>query len=186
MAKLLFFYVLACLSLLITCSATTYMVGDTAGWDLSTDLDSWVKNKTFNVGDVLVFQYSSAYTVNEVTRNNFNGCNVNQPLQTYTGGNSNITLTKPGDRFFVSGNKLYCLGGMKLQVHVNGGQVAASAPGLAPQASTSLPPSSTNKNNYKSSPNNFSSSNGSPYPGRDSLVAAFLAAVLTLLSVAII
>lgn len=36
-----------------TCTASTYMVGDTSGWDISTDLESWTNDKQFNVGDVL-------------------------------------------------------------------------------------------------------------------------------------
>ncbi|KAJ4955916.1 hypothetical protein NE237_012699 [Protea cynaroides] len=180
MAYKLLFYVVACLCLVLTCSATMYTVGDTSGWDISSDLDSWVKNKTFNVGDVLLFQYSSSYTVNEVTRENFNGCNVTQAMQIYTGGNTTIPLTKPDDRFFVPGNKLYCLGGMKLQVDINGDQGAgtpASAPGLAPQASTSQ------NNNV---PPKFSASDESLQGGRNFLVAACLGVFVILLSVAII
>ncbi|XP_042506827.1 basic blue protein-like [Macadamia integrifolia] len=180
MAKLnVFFYVVAFLCLVLTCSATLYTVGGTSGWDVSTDLQSWAKSKTFYVGDVLLFLYtSSTYTVNEVTRNNFNGCNLARALQIYSGGNSSITLTKPGDRFFVCGNKLYCCGGMKLQVHTNGGQRAgspASAPGLAPQASTSL----THHTNFNNASPNLFASDGSLHGGRDcDLVAACLVAVL--------
>lgn len=36
-----------------TCTSTTYTVGDTSGWDISTDLATWAQDKTFNVGDVL-------------------------------------------------------------------------------------------------------------------------------------
>jgi len=36
-----------------TCSATTYTVGDSSGWDISTNLDTWIADKTFKVGDVL-------------------------------------------------------------------------------------------------------------------------------------
>lgn len=35
------------------CNATTYFVGDTSGWDISSDLDSWPLGKRFSVGDVL-------------------------------------------------------------------------------------------------------------------------------------
>lgn len=41
------------------CNATTYFVGDTSGWDISSDLDSWTLGKRFSVGDVL-----SKYQVN--------------------------------------------------------------------------------------------------------------------------
>lgn len=42
---------LICLS--VACRATMYTVGDTAGWDISSDLDSWVTGKRFVAGDVL-------------------------------------------------------------------------------------------------------------------------------------
>lgn len=41
------------LGLALTCNATTYTVGDSSGWDISSDLDSWAVGKTFAVGDVL-------------------------------------------------------------------------------------------------------------------------------------
>lgn len=37
----------------LNCRAATYMVGDNSGWDISTDMNTWSKDKTFNVGDVL-------------------------------------------------------------------------------------------------------------------------------------
>ena len=46
--------VLVVLGFALTCSAATfYTVGDSSGWDISTDLDTWAKDKKFIVGDVL-------------------------------------------------------------------------------------------------------------------------------------
>ena len=46
--------VLVVLGFALTCSAATlYIVGDNAGWDISTDLDTWAQDKKFVVGDVL-------------------------------------------------------------------------------------------------------------------------------------
>lgn len=36
-----------------SCTATTYIVGDSSGWDISTDLDTWSQGKRFFVGDLL-------------------------------------------------------------------------------------------------------------------------------------
>ncbi|PON60013.1 Phytocyanin domain containing protein [Parasponia andersonii] len=153
--KLLLVNAFLLLGFAITCKATTYMVGDNSGWDISTNLDTWAKDKTFNVGDVLVFQYSSSNSVSEVTKENFDSCNTTNVLETYSAGNTTITLKKPGERYFVSGNKLYCLGGMKLHVHVENNQ--AYAPAGAPQATpgsdqTDFPnPSSKSNNNIPTS-----------------------------------
>lgn len=84
---------------------------------------------------IVGFQFSSSDSVNQVTKENFEGCNTTKVVKSYTGGNSTVTLTRPGDWYFVSGNKLYCLGGMKLHVPVEANQLAY-APGSAPQAST--------------------------------------------------
>lgn len=50
---LVFLLLLVVIGFALTCRATTYTVGDSSGWDISTDLDSWTKDKVFNVGDVL-------------------------------------------------------------------------------------------------------------------------------------
>ncbi|KAI4347723.1 hypothetical protein L6164_008507 [Bauhinia variegata] len=129
MAKLLLLY-LAFASAIVTCSATNYIVGDSSGWDISTNLGTWVQDKKFQVGDSLVFQYGSSESVNEVTRENFNTCNTTNVLATYGNGNTTVALTKPGDMYFVSGNRLLCLGGMKLHVHIQDN--GAYSPALAP------------------------------------------------------
>lgn len=45
--------VLVVLGLAATSMAKVYTVGDSAGWDVSADLESWPVNKTFFVGDIL-------------------------------------------------------------------------------------------------------------------------------------
>ncbi|GAB2217481.1 hypothetical protein Droror1_Dr00000673 [Drosera rotundifolia] len=129
--------------------ATVYNVGGTSGWDLSTDIGSWAQGKTFVTGDVLWFQYASYNNVCELTNENYDVCNTTQPLQTYTGGNTTITLTHSGDWYFACGNQLYCLGGMKLRVNVASNQSATSpapAPASALHQSGSLPASAKGAN----------------------------------------
>ncbi|KAA8539753.1 hypothetical protein F0562_026445 [Nyssa sinensis] len=118
MAKQLLFHVLVILSLVLCCSASLYIVGDSAGWDISTDLDTWSKGKKFVVGDILLFQYSSSYSVSEVTRESYRACSTTNVIQSSSNGNTSFTLSRPGDEYFICGNKLYCLGGMKLHAHV--------------------------------------------------------------------
>ncbi|CAI8603887.1 unnamed protein product [Vicia faba] len=119
---------------IITCSATTYTVGDSSGWDISSDLETWVANKNFKIGDALLFQYSSTYSVDEVTKGNFETCNTTKVLANYGNGNTTVPLTRGGDRYFVCGNKLFCLGGMKLHVHVDDDDGRSISPALAPKA----------------------------------------------------
>ncbi|XP_062185030.1 stellacyanin-like [Phragmites australis] len=110
--------------------AVSYNVGNSAGWDLSADIPSWVDGKTFYVGDVLVFQYSKYNTLDEVDEAGFGNCSAANALLSRSDGNTTVPLTAPGDRYFICGNQLYCLGGMKLHVLVN----LPPAPAGAPQA----------------------------------------------------
>ncbi|KAL8151266.1 hypothetical protein V2J09_021074 [Rumex salicifolius] len=110
-------------------AGTMYTVGDSSGWDISTDLDSWVNGKSFLVGDSLLFQFSSYHSLVELQRQDFESCNTtNLVLQqsNTSSGNTTIPLTRPGDRFFTCGNSLHCLGGMKLQVHTATNQTSTT------------------------------------------------------------
>ncbi|XP_059317634.1 stellacyanin-like [Lycium ferocissimum] len=169
MTKPLVVFVVLILSLIVcSSSATNYIVGDSSGWDISSDLDTWLIGKSFKVGDVLVFQYSSFDSVAEVTKENFDGCNTSNVLDSSKKGNTTFPLTKPGDRYFVSGNRLHCLGGMKLHVNVEN-DVADASPAAAPEAGPSSSPSSKSKN-----PSVVPSFAFSNYVGLDSLVLVTL------------
>uniref|UniRef100_A0A2N9E7B8 Phytocyanin domain-containing protein n=1 Tax=Fagus sylvatica TaxID=28930 RepID=A0A2N9E7B8_FAGSY len=168
-------YVLVILSLALTCTATTYVVGDSSGWDISTDLETWEKNKTFYVGDALQFQFSSSNSLDEVTQQNFNTCSTTNVLKSYTNGNTTISLSKPGPRYFISGNKLYCLGGMKLQVNVENNQ--AYSPASAPQPATG----SGATHPQPSSKSNIPTSSGVMHGGWDTLMSVSLGFMATVL-----
>ncbi|XP_060215436.1 stellacyanin-like [Lycium barbarum] len=166
MTKPLVVFVVLILSLIVcSSSATNYIVGDSSGWDISSDLDTWLIGKSFKVGDVLVFQYSSFHSVAEVTKENFDGCNTSNVLDSNKNGNTTFPLSKPGDRYFVCGNRLHCLGGMKLHVNVEND----ASPAAAPEAGPSSSPSSKSKN-----PSVVPSFAFSNYVGWDSLVLVTL------------
>ncbi|CAN8298581.1 unnamed protein product [Cochlearia groenlandica] len=151
MSRMLFIYNLCIVFGIVVirrCYATTYFVGDTSGWDISSDLESWSLGKQFSVGDVLTFQYSSMHSVYEVAKNSFQNCNTTEPISTFTNGNTTVALSKPGDRFFVCGNRLHCFAGMRLQVNVPGNNGPTSAPVGAPGAApTGILHPSSKKNN---------------------------------------
>ncbi|XP_019089905.1 PREDICTED: mavicyanin-like isoform X2 [Camelina sativa] len=119
------------------CNATTYFVGDSSGWDISSDLESWTS----------VFQYSSTHSVYEVDKNNYQNCNSRDAIRAFTNGNTTVSLSQPGDRFFVCGNRLHCFAGMRLRVNVEGNG-PSQAPVGSPQASAAgiLQPSSKKNN----------------------------------------
>lgn len=94
-----------------------------------------------------VFQYSSTHSVYEVAKDNYQNCNTTDAIRTFTNGNTTVALSKPGNRFFVCGNRLHCFAGMRLLVNVEGNG-PSQAPVGSPQAATSgiLQPSSKKNN----------------------------------------
>ncbi|XP_010933589.1 stellacyanin [Elaeis guineensis] len=132
MAKLLIIYAVAILGVALTSQATVYTVGDTAGWDISADFPTWLTGKTFFIGDVLTFQFSQYHTVNEVDKAGYDSCNASNALLSNGNGNISIPLTTGGDKYFICGVRLHCMGGMKLQVSVTTNQ--SIAPVSAPQS----------------------------------------------------
>ncbi|CAN6235803.1 unnamed protein product [Urochloa humidicola] len=120
--------------------AASYNVGNSAGWDISADLPSWANSKTFYVGDILVFQYSSYHTLAEVGEAGFRNCSAADAVLSRSDGNTTVPLEAPGDRYFICGNELHCLGGMKLHVLVNQNQTAGGGGGGGAPAGVSESP----------------------------------------------
>ncbi|KAJ1702933.1 hypothetical protein LUZ63_002712 [Rhynchospora breviuscula] len=118
MDNLLILSVVAILGTLLSGEAAVYTVGNSAGWDVSADFPSWVSNKTFYVGDALVFQYNKYHTINEVDKSGYDNCSTDNALLTDSTGNTTVPLTAPGNRYFICGVLTHCLGGMKLAVTV--------------------------------------------------------------------
>jgi len=124
------------IAMVIPSEATQYTVGGTAGWDASTDFNSWLMNKTFAVGDTLVFQYSSLHSVMVVNKADYDSCQTSNALQSFTDGNTQIKLSKPGSMYFICGTPGHCVGGMKMGVN-NIQAATASSPSSPPGASAS-------------------------------------------------
>lgn len=117
--------------------------------------------------------------MNQVTKENYDACNTTNVLKSYSNGNTTVALSKPGDTYFVCGNRLHCLGGMKLRVNVEDDGSAKSPIG-SPEAQpgSSLPrPSSKNDNPVALVP----TSTGFLRAGKVSFLQPFLAVVVILL-----
>ncbi|CAA7394514.1 unnamed protein product [Spirodela intermedia] len=137
---------MAWVALLLECAiAATITVGaPSGGWDLSTDLSAWAASQTFSVGDTLVFQYGSTHDVLEVTKANYDACQTSSPIGTYNNGNTVITLSTTGKRFFICGVPGHCSSGMKLEVDVSGASPpSTSPPATPPPASSPTAPSAS-------------------------------------------
>ncbi|KAF3443749.1 hypothetical protein FNV43_RR13439 [Rhamnella rubrinervis] len=137
--------------------AANYTVGDpNGGWDTSTNLQTWASSQSFLVGDNLIFQYSTNHDVVEVRKAEYDSCQPSNPVETHTGGDTIITLSSPGKRFFICGTPGHCGQGQKVEIDTlatssspppsasppaNSNQSPQQSPSLAPQAPTSSPES---------------------------------------------
>uniref|UniRef100_A0A453L115 Phytocyanin domain-containing protein n=4 Tax=Triticinae TaxID=1648030 RepID=A0A453L115_AEGTS len=118
-------------------AATTFDVGDGHGWQTGVDYTAWTSDKTFAVGDALVFNYTSkAHTVTEVNKSGYDACSGGNSLSNDDSGATTITLTTPGVHYFICDVPGHCASGMKLAVTVTvaggsttGGTIPAGAAG---------------------------------------------------------
>ncbi|KAL2479634.1 Blue copper protein [Abeliophyllum distichum] len=117
----------------------TYVVGDALGWLVPPGGDvayrTWASSKTFTVGDVLVFNFTTGvHDVAEVNKADFDSCRGTSPISISTNGPTNITLRSAGEHFFICTFTRHCDVGQKLAINV-----LASSTSPAPQPATPPP-----------------------------------------------
>ncbi|KAL1338538.1 hypothetical protein HN51_033160 [Arachis hypogaea] len=120
--------------------AAQHVVGGSQGWDQSTDFNSWISGQTFQVGDQLVFKYSSLHSVVELgSESAYKNCDLSSAVKTMNSGNDVVKLNKPGTRYFTCGTLGHCGQGMKVKITIGNG---ASSPSSSPSSSSSSSSSS--------------------------------------------
>ncbi|KAH7287767.1 hypothetical protein KP509_32G073300 [Ceratopteris richardii] len=139
-----FFFILLASVFARLASATLYTVGGPAGWTLPSraklNYTEWSENTDFKIGDILEFNYvPKAHTVLEVTRTDFRYCNISNPLTKFddASGKTTVTLTNPGNYYFIDGVGQHCEEGQKFQARVTNGSSSHS-----PSSSIASSPSS--------------------------------------------
>ncbi|GMJ15658.1 hypothetical protein HRI_005235000 [Hibiscus trionum] len=135
-------------NLLQSTYGATYTVGDSTGWTIPTGntdfYDDWADNKTFVVGDVLVFNFTTGqHNVAEVTEAAYDACSVANPISTLSTGPARITLNRTGDHYFVCAFPSHCSAGQKLSVEVRNGTRNSTAPTPRPSPTVPGAPSPT-------------------------------------------
>ncbi|XVF87828.1 hypothetical protein PTKIN_Ptkin18bG0152100 [Pterospermum kingtungense] len=97
-----------------------HVVGGDRGWDPSSDVASWSSGKSFRVGDKIWFAYSAAQEsiIELKSKDEYESCDVSNPIRMYTDGLDNISLDEEGIRYFVSSRPESCKNGLKLHVDV--------------------------------------------------------------------
>jgi len=115
----------------------SYTVGDTEGWSVPsspTFYASWAANKTFVVGDTLLFVYNRAsHNVLSVTPADYADCTLTSTNKFQT-GNDSIALIA-GENSFLCGIPGHCGYGQKLSVNVTAATPGSPLPITPPAAS---------------------------------------------------
>ncbi|XP_068642636.1 blue copper protein-like [Aristolochia californica] len=130
------------LSLVLSSSATVYTVGDSSGWTAGVDYSTWTSDKTFAVGDTLVFKYGGGFhTVDEVSSTDYSSCTAGNALTSDSSGSTSITLKTPGTHYFICGSPGHCAQGMKLAAKVGAATGAGGSASPTPSGGTPSTPS---------------------------------------------
>ncbi|EEF35203.1 stellacyanin [Ricinus communis] len=120
-------------------AATKYTVGDSLGWTVPPSnsvgfYEDWANNRTFQIGDSLVFNWTGTHTATEVaSEEEYNNCTKTGIVITTSG--VNVLLSANGTRYFVCSVATNCEQGMKVAIRVGNG---VPPPPLPPSAAPSL------------------------------------------------
>ncbi|XP_054807808.1 umecyanin-like [Prosopis cineraria] len=136
--------------------AEDFTVGGNTGWTNNPSggasfYSSWAADLTFNVNDVLVFDFATQrHDVAILTQANFDSCNVNDPIDLIATGPARVTLNRTGEFYFACTFSGHCNSGQKLSINVTDSSSSpsppvAGSPGSSPPSTPggeSPPPSS--------------------------------------------
>lgn len=87
------------------------------------------------------FEYNSLFhSVLEVSREDYESCNTQSPMKSYTTGKDSITLESSDPRYFICGAPGHCQMGMKLEISTNG---AGNSPNVPTRPMLQLSPYSS-------------------------------------------
>ncbi|XP_065858496.1 early nodulin-like protein 8 [Euphorbia lathyris] len=139
--KLMVLYVFELFILVqIQVSCYQFKVGDLDSWGIPSPANPqiysfWSKSHSIDIGDSLLFLYPpSEDSVIQVTEENYNSCNLKNPILYMNNGNSVFNITSHGDFYFTSGNQGHCLKKQKLHISV-GSSAHSPADSLSDSAS---------------------------------------------------
>ncbi|KAL1563747.1 early nodulin-like protein 2 [Salvia divinorum] len=130
-------------------------VGGRDGWVLkpSESYHHWATRLRFQVNDTLLFKYKSGRdSVLVVNKDDYESCNVANPLLKLEDGNSEFRLDRSGPFFFITGNKAHCDQGQKLIVVVLAIRNSPSLPSPSPSPSPAEAPSPGAPDGYSTPP----------------------------------
>lgn len=126
----------------VSMAQQTHVVGDALAWTVpnggAAAYSTWASQKTFVVGDILVFNFTTGFhSVAEVSKAAFDSCSTSSPISISTNGPTNITLRSAGSHYYLCTFPSHCVSGQKLAINVSG----SASP--APRPTPARPPTAT-------------------------------------------
>ncbi|XP_029126142.1 mavicyanin [Cajanus cajan] len=112
--------------------AKEFVVGDSHGWTLDFNYSAWAADKTFQVGDTLIFRYAvGEHNVFKVNGTLFQSCTVPPASEALSTGSDHIVLATPGRKWYICGVEGHCNAGQKLVITVQQPQTLPPTPSPA-------------------------------------------------------
>ncbi|GMH25549.1 hypothetical protein Nepgr_027392 [Nepenthes gracilis] len=147
--RILWFFFIISAACFSSSHARRFYVGNRDGWvlDPSESYSQWAGRNRFLVNDTLYFKYKKKEdSVLEVSKDDYDHCNTENPIAKFEDGDSEFTLQRSGPFYFISGNKDHCQKGQKLIVVVISERHFRPAPATLPPSSSppaAAPPKAT-------------------------------------------
>ncbi|KAF7139532.1 hypothetical protein RHSIM_Rhsim07G0036700 [Rhododendron simsii] len=117
----------ALLLLVLLAVPAVHSVQTNIPWNEGINYTTWAADKTFAVGDTLLFVYTTNHAVDIVDESDYTSCNYGNALHSYSGGRTTITLTTPGSMYFLCPTIGHCQAGMKLSITVTAAAASSSS-----------------------------------------------------------
>ncbi|XP_058742090.1 cucumber peeling cupredoxin-like [Vicia villosa] len=134
------------LAFLDLCSATQFIVGDSAGWVIPpypTYYTSWTDSHFIREGDSLEFNFDTKfYNLIQVSKSEYEHCAALEPLKVFNTSPINFLLKEKDVYYFICSVSNYCSLGQKIMIDVHGVSLQITpAPSASPPkiSSRSLP-----------------------------------------------
>ncbi|KAM0031034.1 putative Blue (type 1) copper binding protein [Helianthus debilis subsp. tardiflorus] len=139
-----------------TVAQTRHIVGDTFGWNVPSDgtatYTNWASRQTFNVGDTLLFNFTTGFhDVAEVSQAAFGPCTTASPISNNATGPTTLTLRTAGNHYYICTFGTHCNLGQKLMISVRGSSTTPTPTGSttpAPAGSMTPPPPASSSSSF--------------------------------------
>ncbi|KAF8007244.1 hypothetical protein BT93_K1289 [Corymbia citriodora subsp. variegata] len=120
-------------------NASTYNVLDKLGWTIPPAGDvaykTWAAEKSFKVGDTVVFNWTGTHNVAEVSKADFDTCTGTSPIGTiHMVSPYSVELSSDGPRYFICTVGKHCSFGQKVTLSIGSASSPAAEPPSSPPA----------------------------------------------------